>query len=151
MIRLFLTGLWVCVITLAAAYGISQWAAGGGKLMARNNDYLEGLEYEKTRVINVPIIEDGAIQGYISAQFVFTVDAKTVRQLSVPPDPFVVDEAFRRIYAEERIDFKNVKKQELASLLKAIKQDVNNRMQANIVQDVLIEEFNYVSKDDLRK
>jgi hypothetical protein len=150
MIRLFLTGAWVCVITLAAAYGISQWVASGGKLITRK-DYLEGLEYEKTRVINVPIVADGAIQGYVSAQFVFTVDAKTVRQLSVPPDPFVVDEAFRRIYSEERIDFKNVKKQELASLLKAIKQDVNTRMQANIVQDVLIEEFNYISKDDLRK
>jgi len=150
MIRLFLTGTWVCVITLAAAYGISQWVASGGKLMTRK-DYLEGLEYEKTRVINVPIVADGAIQGYISAQFVFTVDAKTVRQLSVPPDPFVVDEAFRRIYAEDRIDFKNIKKQELALLLKGIKQDVNARMQANIVQDVLIEEFNYISKDDLRK
>jgi hypothetical protein len=150
MIKLFLTGAWVCVITLAAAYGISQWVASGGKLMVRK-DYLEGLEYEKTRVINVPVIADGAIQGYVSAQFVFTVDARTVRQLSVPPDPFVVNEAFRRIYSEERIDFKNLKKQELAPLLRAIKQDVNERMQANIVQDVLIEEFNYISKDDLRK
>ena len=150
MIRLFMTGAWVCVITLAAAYGISQWVASGGKLMVRK-DYLEGLEYEKTRLINVPMISDGAVQGYISAQFVFTVDAKTVRQLSVPPDPFVVHEAFRRIYSEERIDFKNMKKQDLAPLLKAIKQDVNERMQANIVQDVLIEEFNYISKDDLRK
>jgi len=150
MIKLFLTGAWVCVITLGAAYGISQWVAGGGKLMVRK-DYLEGLEYEKTRVINVPVVSDGAIQGYISAQFVFTVDARTVRQLSVPPDPFVVNEAFRRIYAEERIDFKNMKKHELVPLLKAIKQGVNERMQANIVQDILIEEFNYISKDDLRK
>jgi hypothetical protein len=150
MIRLFMTGAWVCVITLAAAYGISLWVASGGKLMVRK-DYLEGLEYEKTRMINVPMIADGAVQGYISAQFVFTVDAKTVRQLSVPPDPFVVHEAFRRIYSEERIDFKNMKKQDLVPLLKAIKQDVNERMQANIVQDVLIEEFNYISKDDLRK
>jgi hypothetical protein len=44
-----------------------------------------------------------------------------------------------------------MKKQDLVPLLKAIKQDVNERMQANIVQDVLIEEFNYISKDDLRK
>lgn len=150
MIRLFLTGAWVCVITLAAAYGISQWVASGGKLITRK-DYLEGLEYEKTRVINVPMISDGVVQGYISAQFVFTVDARTMRQLTVPPDPFVVDEAFRRIYSEERIDFKNMRKQELAPLLKAIKQDVNARMQANIVQDILVEEFNYISKDDLRK
>ena len=150
MIRLFLTGAWVCVITLAAAYGISQWVASGGKLIVRK-DYLEGLEYEKTRMINVPMIVDGAVQGYIAAQFVFTVDAKTVRQLSVPPDPFVVHEAFRRIYSEERLDFRNLKKQDLVPLLKAIKQDVNERMQANIVQDVLIEEFNYISKDDLRK
>ncbi|MEN3379782.1 MAG: hypothetical protein V7604_5137 [Hyphomicrobiales bacterium] len=150
MIKLFMSGAWVCLITLAAAYGISQWVASGGKLMVRK-DYLEGLEYEKTRMINVPMIVDGAVQGYIAAQFVFTVDAKTVRQLSVPPDPFVVHEAFRRIYSEERIDFKNLKKQDLVPLLKGIKQDVNERMQANIVQDVLIEEFNYISKDDLRK
>ena len=36
-----------------------------------------GLESVKTRMISVPVVADGAIHGYVMAQFVFTVDSKT--------------------------------------------------------------------------
>lgn len=150
MTKLLLTGFWVCAITVMAGYGVAYWKAGRAAATPQQ-EYLEGLEYEKTRVINVPRIADGSVQGYVVAQFVFTIDARTHRQLSVPPNAFVVDEAFRRIYADERTDFANIKKQDLAQLTQAIKQNVNARMQANVIQDVLVEEFTYFSKDDIRR
>jgi hypothetical protein len=93
------------------------------------------------------MIENGSVQGYIITQFVYTVDARIMQQLQVPPDPFVVDEAFRKIYADERLDFRNLARYDLSILTTGIKQRVNERMQADIVQDVLLEDFNYVSRE----
>lgn len=150
MIRLALTGIWVCAITTATSYGFAYWKAGGFNF-APKQEYLEGIEYEKTKVLNIPMIAGGSVQGYVVAQFVFTVDAKTLRQLSVPPETFVVDEAYRKIYGDEALDFRNLSRYDLAELTATIKDRVNQRIKADVVQEVLIEEFNYVSKDDLRR
>jgi hypothetical protein len=97
------------------------------------------------------MVENGSVQGYLVARFVYTVDARTMHQLSVPPEPFVVDEAFRRIYADERLDFRKLARYDLSILTTAIKQRVNERMRADIVQDVMVEDFNYVSREEFQR
>jgi hypothetical protein len=149
MIRLVLSGIWVCAMTVAASYGVAYWKASGHVLLPKQ-EYLEGVEYEKTKVINVPMIANGSVQGYVVAQFVFTIDAKTLRQLAVPPESFVVDEAFRKIYGDDTLDFKNLTRSDLGELTDLIKERVNQRMQANVIQEILVEDYNYIAKDDVR-
>jgi len=150
MIRLVLAGLWVCILTAGTSYAVAYWKENGSALSAKD-EYLEGLQHLKTRVLSVPMVENGAVQGYIVARFTYTVEAKTMHQLAVPPEPYVVDEAFRRIYADERLDFRKLARYDLSILTAAIKQRVNERMQAEIVQDVLIEDFNYVSREEFQR
>lgn len=150
MIRLVLAGLWVCILTAGTSYAVAYWKENGSVLAPRE-EYLDGLQYQKTRVLSVPMVENGAVQGYIVARFVYTVEAKTLQQLAVPPEPFVVDEAFRRIYADERLDFRKLARYDLSILTAAIKQRVNERMQADVVQDVLVEDFNYVSREEFQR
>jgi len=150
MIRLVLAGLWVCILTAGTSYAVAYWKENGSALSAKDG-YLEGLQHLKTRVLSVPMVENGAVQGYIVARFAYTVEAKTMHQLAVPPEPYVVDEAFRRIYADERLDFRKLARYDLSILTGAIKQRVNERMQAEIVQDVLIEDFNYVSREEFQR
>ena len=80
------------------------------------------------------MVETEACRDYVVARFVYTVDARTMHQLSVPPEPFVVDEAFRRIYADERLDFRKLARYDLSILTTAIKQRVNERMRADIIR-----------------
>ena len=149
MIRLVLAGLWVCILTAGTSYAVAYWKENGSALSAKE-EYLEGLQHLKTRVLSVPMVENGAVQGYIVARFAYTVEAKTMHQLAIPPEPYVVDEAFRRIYADERLDFRKLARYDLSILTGAIKQRVNERMQADVVQDVLIEDFNYVSREEFQ-
>jgi hypothetical protein len=149
MIRLLLTGLWVCILTAGGSYAVAYWKENGG-LSAQKDEYIDGLQYQKTRALSVPMVENGSVQGYIVARFVYTVEARTLHQLSVPPEPFVVDEAFRRIYADERLDFHKLARYDLSVLTAAIKQRVNERMQADVIQDVMIEDFNYVSREQFQ-
>lgn len=149
MIRLLLAGLWVCILTVGTSYAVAYWKENGS-LLPQKDEFLDGLQYQKTRALSVPMVENGIVQGYIVARFVYTVDARTMQQLFVPPDPFVVDEAFRKIYADERLDFRKLARYDLSILTAFIKQRVNQRMQADVVQDVLVEDFNYVSREEFQ-
>jgi hypothetical protein len=139
--KLLLGGIWVCAVTSASVYFVS-WNAGGAA--PSDEVYLQGIDYVKTRQITVPRISEGKIQGYVIARFVFTVDAQALRQLAVPPEVFVVDEAFRAIYGDEKLDFDALEKVDLSSLTTLITERVNERVQPDLVQETLVEQFDYV-------
>ena len=150
IVRLLLAGVWACAVTVGASLGLSYWKDGRAASAARQ-EYSEGVVSEKTRVINVPMIAEGGFQGYIIAQIAFTADATALRQSAVPPETYVVDEAFRNIYADEKLDFRNLARYDLGQLTRTVRERVNKRLQAEVVQDVLVQDFNYVSKDQIRR
>jgi hypothetical protein len=149
MIRLIAVGLWACAVTLAACYAAVTWRSAGAH-QPEAEKYFGGLDYVKTKMISVPVIADGAVQGYVVAQFVFTIEAGLLRRLSVKPDLFLVDEAIRTIYSGESFDFRRMRKQDLPALAKMIAGNVNARFGARFVEDVLVQELNYVPKEHVR-
>ncbi|MGY2050553.1 hypothetical protein [Methylobacterium sp. JK268] len=146
--RIVVTGLWICIVTLLSCYGVVTW--GAGLFQQKTEPYLEGLQYQKLRAINVPIIADGALQGYIVAVLVFTADAKLMHTVAVPPNSFVIDEAFRQIYGDASLDFRKISKYNITKRLDEIRAKVNERLGAEVVKDVLVEDFNFVPRKDLR-
>ena len=147
MKKLLLGGVWVCAVTSASVY-FASWNAGGAPAPA-DEPALQGIDYVKTRQITVPRISEGTIQGYVIARFVFTVDAQALRQLPVPPEVFVVDEAFRAIYGEDKLDFANLEKVDLSGLTEMITAKVNERVQPDLVKETLVEQFDYVPYSSL--
>ena len=154
MIKLVLVGLWACAITLSSCWAVVSWTAASKSAEAEHGHGPEkpgsSLEHVRTKMISVPIIAEGAIQGYVIAQFVFSIDAKQLKQLSIRPEAILLDEAFKVIYAGEAVDFRNIKKQDLPAMLKSINDGVNKRFGAQLVESVLIQELNYVSKAEAR-
>ena len=162
MIKLILVGVWVCVVTLASSYASVMWQGGasggrdaqsghggghGGKGGHKSDS---GLEHVRPKMISIPVIADGAVQGYVVTQLVFAVDSKDLSRLSVSPEPLLVDEAFKTIYAGESVDFRHFRKQDLPRLSKKIMNGVNQRVHSQLVKDVLIQELNYVPKEEAR-
>jgi hypothetical protein len=150
MIKLILVGVWVCAATIISAYFTMNMKQT--QTVDQKTDKLTGgAETVKTKMISVPVIADGVIQGYVIAQFVFVMDAKMLKRMTVQPEVFLLDEAFSTIYTGGAIDFRNVAKQDLKLLAKTIEDRVNARLGGKYVQDVLIEELNYMSKDEARE
>ena len=146
---MLLIGLWVCVVTLGASYAAVIWASDA-PVSSKADEFFGGLDYVKTSPISVPVVTGGTVEGYVIAQFVFTVDGKTLRKLSVPPDVFLIDEAYRAIYAGQKIDFRHLDRYDVNDLTKQIAAKVNDRFKADLVRDVLVEQFNYLAKDEVR-
>jgi hypothetical protein len=99
----------------------------------------------------VPKISDGTIQGYVIVELSYSLDTGAIKNANAPPEVFLLDEAFRYIYADDTIDFDNMKKYDLQKFTKNLVQSVNARMGGAIVKDVLIQEFNYMTKQDMKK
>lgn len=150
MIKIILAGLWACLVTLAASYAAVSWNAGHAAPEQEPERLYGGLETVRTRMISVPIIRSGAIQGYVLAQFSFTADAAILKRLSLKADVVVLDEAFKAIYSEDTLDLRNMQKQDLGGLVKRIVEGSNQRFGTRIVEDAFIQEFSYVTKDGIR-
>ena len=157
MLKLGLIGLWAALVASLAGFAGSLWQArqAEGPLSAQAGDghatSAEGLELKKTRSINVPMLADGEVKGYIVAQFAYTADAKTLKQLTVSPEMYLLDEAFREIYASPSLDFGHLEKYDLTTLAKSLIERMRVRLKADIVKDVLIQDFNYVARADIRR
>ena len=54
---------------------------GGGFFSKSTEPYLEGLQYQKLAPINIPMVAEGKVQGYVIAVLVFTADAKLIIRL----------------------------------------------------------------------
>lgn len=150
MAKLVLMGFWACLMTLASSYAATYWKATQAR-MANAEQSSKNIEYKKTKEFTVPKISNGEIQGYIVAQLSYAVDSEVQKNISAPPEAFLLDEAFRYIYNDDSMDFDNLKKYDLQKLTKTLMQSVNARLNGNLVKDVLIQEFNYMSRSDVKK
>jgi len=148
--KAILLGLWGCIITLAASYGTMMMAAPAKQHKADKASYFGGVDYVKAPMIGVPIIKDKKLTGYVVAEFVFTIEQKILNSLSVTPEPFLVDAAFRRIYSGATIDIGNMNKLDLDKLLIGLRTDVNKRYGKPIIKEVLVERMNFLPVDSVR-
>ena len=78
IIRLLMTGLWACIVTVGASFAISYCKEGHAAL-ATKQEYTDGVAFEKTRVINVPMIAEGSVQGYVVTQLAFAAECAAIR------------------------------------------------------------------------
>ncbi len=98
--------------------------------------------------ITVPVIANGAVQGYVLTQITVSVKPDLLKLLAQPAELMLTDEAFKTIYAEDQIDFKHLQKQNLSALSKKIQSNMNERAGSPLVTEVFIQELHYVNKKE---
>ena len=152
MVKVLFAGLWACLIAVGATYGVITWKTAAIAPAAEGKDAapVAGLESHKLEQFSVPMLRDGKVAGYVLAKLAFTADASAVRGMSVDPQPFVTDEAFREIYSNNQIDFSHMEKYDLTRLADSIKAAVNQRLGGPLLHDILVLEINYVDKASLK-
>ena len=146
--KLLILGVWVTIVALGTAYGAALYLPA---LTAPKSTVSEALQFQKTRVLNVPMIANGVVQGFMAIQFAFTMDGATLKALHVPPEAYLLDEAFRTVYTDSSLDFHNLAKYDLAKLTAHLVTTTNAHLGAPLVKDVLIEQFSYISKETMAR
>ena len=134
-----------------SAYSAAWWLVNGGLAKSVSEPTWEGLQYVKTEPINVPMIRGGKLMGYSVLELVFTADSTRLKEAPVPPELFVTDEAFRKIYGDDSVDLDHIQRYDLKAFAGDIRQKVNVRLKSDIVQEVLVDQISYFSRDALKQ
>lgn len=149
MLKSVLMGVWVVAVTAGATYlSATMQLTSGGDLAASAES--PGLEDVSTDMISVPMVRGGSIIGYVIVQLSFEADRELLEKLKVEPKPFLVDAAFRSIYSNTESDFTKLKADDIDALTQTIAKAANKRIGGDLVKQVLIQQLNYVRKEDIR-
>jgi len=148
VIRTAFVGLWICAVTIASGYLGTTWQA---EKQIDDEKSLIKMATIKVRPVNVPVVRDGKVTGYIVAQFTFIANADTVKHLSVKPDAFLLDAAYKGLYSRAEFDLSRLDKANWSTFAQSVKDQVNARYGSEVLKDVLLEEFGFVPAGTARR
>ncbi len=149
MIRSLVLAIVTCLSTLSGIYGAVSLKASART--AGHEDAQSKLQVMKTRMVSIPILTDGEVLGYVVTRLQFVADTDLVKLSSIQPDVFVADEAFRQIYETAPKDMKAGRRQEMKILAENIRTGANKRIGHDVVKDVMIDSWAYLSKQDMMR
>ncbi|SMC84874.1 flagellar basal body-associated FliL family protein [Rhizobium sp. RU36D] len=148
MMKLLLTGIWVCVVTLGTVYA-SVYMATRPPVdeEALRKDKLQLVKGES---ITVPMISNGAVTGYFLGRISFMMDKEKIKNVELPMTELMTDELFTLLVGNKMIDIANTGAFDVAAFREAIKTDMNKRLGEGFVEEVLVEQLDYLAKQDTR-
>lgn len=151
MIKFVGAAVWICLATLGAVFFAFQSAGAKPETAAgADESMMGGIDYVKTDVISVPLIRDSAVQGYFLARLVYTVDPKELKKLKVPAEALITDVVYSYVYSSPRLDFAKTKTLDLDAFRNDIRSRINAEVKQDLVRDVLVEQVDYLTKDEIR-
>ena len=109
-----------------------------------------GVEELKGEMTSVPMVRGGEILGYVIIQLSFMLDRAALQDHRLEPMSYLADAAFRVIYGNDQVDFRRLRKSDMDGLLNSIAEEANSRMGVEIVRQVLVQQMNFVKKDEIR-
>lgn len=148
MLKLVAIGVWVILVTAGATFAsVYLGRNASGEAAARSDLGVEELVSELT---SIPVIRGGDVQGYVILQLSFSADKALLELKKIEPLPYLKDAAFRIIFTSIDIDFRHLKPGDLDRLTDMIMQEANHRLGSPMVRQVLLQQMNYVRKEDIR-
>jgi hypothetical protein len=149
VLKLAVLGVWVIIVTAAATFGAVHLKSFTDAGEQSGQEDL-GVEELKAEMTSVPMIRGGEIIGYLIIQLSFQADRRVLAEKQLEPMPYLNDAAFRVIFASTDVDFRRLRGSDLDSMTAAITKEANARIGGEMIRQVLIQQLNFVRKEDIR-
>jgi hypothetical protein len=150
VIKFIVAAIWICGVTIGSMIYAFSGAEKAGEVEAAPATLFGGIDYVKTDILSVPIVRDAAVQGYFIARFVYTAEQKRLAQLTVPAESMLIDEVFTYLYSNPMIDFTDASNIDIDGFRTGLRDAMNKRIGEDLVKDVMIEQIDYLSKQEIR-
>ena len=147
MIRTAIIGLWICGVALGSLYFAVWQNSATAAVAPQIGD--AALDDGKTDVFSVPVIIDNTVHGYVVTQLAYTLDKSVKASVNVPVSYFINDEIFNQFYGHYS-DVIDVQKVKFDDVRKSIIDRVNQRFAQPLIKDLLVEQFNYITTNEIR-
>ena len=148
MLRIIALCIWSIAVTAGSAFVAARVLPDMAAAYSAPVDL--GLEELKAEMTSVPMVRGGEVLGYVIIQLTFMLDRASLQSHKLEPGAYLSDAAFRAIYANDQVDFRRLRKSDIDDLLSSIAAEANRRMGADVVRHVLVQQMNFVRKDEIR-
>ena len=149
MIKLVISGVWICAVTLASVYFSLQMAAEPDDA-GDQSDFFGGLDYVRSDLMSIPAIHQGEVRGYFITRLVYTAEPDVLKKLSLPPEMLITDELFSLLVGERVIDLTRVEEFDLEAFRVVIRDRLNERLKRKVFHEVLVEQMEFLTKAEVR-
>jgi len=150
MLKLVFTGVWICAVSLGSVYFSIQHASAPVETDAEA-ERRALQEYVPGELITVPVITDGAVQGYFLTKLSFSVDKAKAKNMEVPLKESVTNALFDILVGQKLINVADTSNFDLASFKTAVKDGLNKQFRDEVIFGVLVEQLEYLSKTDVAR
>jgi len=149
VIKFIVAALWISAVTVGAM--MYSFTSHEAKVAAEAEPpLLGGLDYIKTEVISVPVLGQAGISGYFLARLVYTIEPEKAKKLTVPAQTLIGDELYSYLFSNPQIDFTHTDTLDLDLFRTGIRDRLNKRFGEEIVHDVIVEQIDFLSKEEIR-
>jgi hypothetical protein len=148
MIKFVITGVWACVVTLGAVYGSVWMATRPAPDPAAAQKAQQ--EYVKGESINIPVLANDQVTGYFLTKISFMMEKDKAKDLKAPLTELTTDELFSLLVGNKMIDVSHLSSFNLPAFRDDIKKNMNERLGGEYIDSVLVEQLDYLSKDEVR-
>lgn len=149
MIKFIVAAVWLCAVTLGGVlYSFQTSQARQGE--APPPPLFGGQEYVHMEVMSVPVVGDGRVSGYFLTRLAYLADPEEMGKLTVPARLLFVDGLYGYLFANPKIDWSDKKAIDLPAFKAGIRDAINKKVGADLIKDVMIEQVDYLSKDEIR-
>ncbi|WP_419909705.1 hypothetical protein [Hoeflea sp.] len=149
MIKLVISGVWICAVTLASVY-FSLQASSGNSAGKEKTDFFGGLDYVRSDLISIPAIHQGEVRGYFITRLVYTAEPDVLESLSLPPEMLITDELFSLLVGDRVIDLTRVEEFDLDAFRVVVRDRLNERLDRKVFHEVLVEQMEFLTKAEVR-
>ncbi len=149
MIKFVLAALWISAATAGAIF-LSFSMQQPKPEVAVEPGAFGGLDYVSSGIISVPLLEAGRVKGYFLSRLVYTAESAKLAQVKLPMEAVLSDTVYSHLYANPQIDFSDRDTIDLDAFRNGIKTAINARIGEEIIRDVLVEQFDYLAKNEVQ-
>lgn len=132
---------------LGLFFGVSGDGAGAAAIDSKQG----ALELVKGETITVPVIGDGAITGYFLGRISFMMNKEMLKGVTLPLTEMTTDQLFSLLVGNKMVDLAHIKSFDPKAFRDEIKKGMNERLGGEYVADVMLEQLDYLSKEEVKE
>jgi hypothetical protein len=150
MLKILIAGIWG-VLMMGGGIFVGQVLSQSAPAPEQGKPKDVGFQQLTTELTGAPIIVEGKVLGYLVFRIHSEVDTSKLPNEKFEVAPFLLNAAFQTAYELYQDGFQKIGPHDLEKITSQISERVNEKLGAETVKDVQIDQFNYVPMDKVRQ
>jgi hypothetical protein len=149
MLKLIITGIWVAAVTLGSVYFSIQMAKAPDPALDEAKKKAV-QELVKGEMVTYPVIAQGKVEGYFLAKTSFVADKTKIAEITLPVPEMLTDEMYTELVGHKVIRVSDNRNFDLKAFKDRVKAALNQKLGSEVVLEVIVEQIDYITKQELQ-